>query len=121
MPGGDAVEILNSKVTEAIQAGVGLCLNLGSGERVRPGYFNLDCVRETQPDILADLNAPLSALPDNSVDAVFTRHTLEHVEQLLPLLGELHRVVRADGRRTEGACGRERMGHDARRLAEELG
>jgi hypothetical protein len=92
------VKILNADVRRAIDMGLGLRLNLGSGERHLPGFFNLDCVRHTNPDILADLNAPLSELPDNSVEAIYARHTLEHVERLLELLGELHRVTRPGGR-----------------------
>ena len=92
------MKILNSEVSQCLEAGQGLRLNLGSGERRLPGFYNLDCVASTGPDILADLNAPLDALPDNSVDEIHARHTLEHVDRLLPLLEELHRVTRPSGR-----------------------
>jgi SAM-dependent methyltransferase len=91
------VKILNPEVRRQVDAGVGLWLNLGGGERPLPGYFNLDCVTATRPDILADLNEPLSELPDNSVEAVYARHTLEHVGRLMELMGELHRVTRPGG------------------------
>jgi SAM-dependent methyltransferase len=92
------VKILNPNVRRHIEAGSGLRLNLGGGERRLPGFFNLDCVPSTNPDILADLNDPLTELPDNSVEAVYARHTLEHVTRLLDLLGEIHRVTRPGGR-----------------------
>jgi len=92
------MKILSPEVERHLGAGQGLRLNLGSGERRLPGFFNVDCVEVTQPDILADLNEPLSALPDNSVDEIYARHTLEHVSNLLGLLTELHRVVRPGGR-----------------------
>jgi hypothetical protein len=92
------VKILNPEVGRHIEAGLGLRLNLGSGERHLPGFFNLDCVPSTNPDILADLNEPLTELPDNSVEAIYARHTLEHVPKLLDLLGEIHRVTRPKGR-----------------------
>lgn len=92
--GEERVKILNPETQRLIEAGVGLKLNLGSGERRLPGFTNVDCVTVTKPDILADLNEPLSELPAGSVDAVYARHTLEHVEKLVPLLEELHRVCR---------------------------
>lgn len=48
-------------------------------------------------DIQADLNEPLDLLPDGSVEAVHCRHLLEHIDRLLHLLDELHRVVRPGG------------------------
>jgi SAM-dependent methyltransferase len=92
------MKILNPDVHRCIDTGKGLLLNLGAGERRLPGFFSLDCVPVTRPDILADLNAPLTELPDNSVQVIYARHTLEHVTQLLELIQELHRVTRPDGR-----------------------
>lgn len=92
------MKILNPEIRRCIDAGSGLRLNLGGGERRLPGYFSLDCVAATKPDILADLNEPLTELPDNSVDAIYARHTLEHVTRLMELFQELHRVTRPNGR-----------------------
>jgi SAM-dependent methyltransferase len=92
-----AVKILNPDVRRDLDAGRPLRLNLGGGERPVPGFFSLDCVAATCPDILADLNHPLSELPDDSVEAVYARHTLEHVARFVELLGELHRVTRPGG------------------------
>lgn len=92
------MKILNPEVVRQLELGQALKLNLGSGERRIPGFTNVDCVTVTNPDILADLNEPLSELPDGCIDAVYARHTLEHVEQLVPLLEEIHRVSRPDAR-----------------------
>jgi hypothetical protein len=92
------MKILNPEVSRRIESGVGLKLNLGSGERRLAGFYNLDCVEVTSPDILADLNEPLSALPDDSVEEIYARHTLEHVGRFLELMGEIHRVTRPGGR-----------------------
>src|SRR5262249_31201111 len=92
------MKILNPEIHRYLGAGHGLRLNLGGGERRLPGYFSLDCVAVTRPDILADLNEPLTELPDDCVDAIYARHTLEHVTRLMELLQELHRVTRPDGR-----------------------
>jgi SAM-dependent methyltransferase len=92
------MKILNPRVAEDIQAGRGLRLNLGSGLRRRDGFYGVDHVALPRLDILADLNEPLSELPDNCVDEIYCRHVLEHVARLLELLAELHRVTRDGGR-----------------------
>jgi len=92
------MRIINPKVQDAIDSGQGLRLNLGCGLRRRDGFFGIDHVQLPDTDILADLNEPLSRLPDGSVAEIYTRHTLEHVRELLPLMAEIHRVCRPDAR-----------------------
>jgi hypothetical protein len=92
------MKILNEAVLSDLEAGNGLRLNLGSGMRPRPGFYNVDQLPLPGVDILADLNEPLSALPDNSVNEIYCRHTLEHVSRFMELLSELHRITRPDGR-----------------------
>lgn len=92
------MRIVTSSITDDLNAGRGLRLNLGCGARPWPGFYGVDRVALPGVDIIADLNQPLSLLPDDSVDEVYTRHTLEHVDALLPLMAELHRVTRAGGR-----------------------
>lgn len=92
------MKILNASIAADLEAGRGLRLNLGCGRRPRSGYYGVDHLEMPGVDMVADLNRPLSALPDNSVDEIFTRHTLEHVAEFLPLMAELHRVVRPGGR-----------------------
>jgi SAM-dependent methyltransferase len=92
------MEILNPAVTRDIADGKGLRLNLGSGRRPRPGFYSVDHLPLPGVDVVADLNEPLAELPDNSVEAVYSRHTLEHVTALLPLMAEIHRVCRPEAR-----------------------
>jgi methyltransferase family protein len=92
------MRILNPAVRHDLEAGRKLRLNLGSGLRHMPGFYNVDRLRLPGVDILADLEAPLADIPDDSVEQVYCRHTLEHVTRLLELLGELHRVTHAGGR-----------------------
>jgi Methyltransferase domain len=95
--GGGSMRIVNPRVRQAIEAGDGLCLNLGCGKRQREGFFGIDRVELPNVDIVADLNEPLDQLPDGSVEQIFTRHTLEHVEKFMPLMTELHRIMRPNG------------------------
>jgi ubiquinone/menaquinone biosynthesis C-methylase UbiE len=48
-------------------------------------------------DIVADLNKPLTLFPDNSVKNIFSHHVLEHIDNFIPLMGELHRIVDPSG------------------------
>lgn len=92
------MRIINPDVLRDLEAGKGLRLNLGSGKRPRPGFYSVDLLPLPGVDIVADLNAPLDALPDNCVEEVYSRHTLEHVTEFLPLLAEIHRVARPEAR-----------------------
>ncbi len=92
------MRIVNRRVHQELEEGVGLRLNLGSGLKPREGFFGVDHLPLPTTDIVADLNEPLAQLPDCSVSEVFTRHTLEHVRELLPLMAEIHRVCRPDAR-----------------------
>lgn len=92
------MQILNPEVLRDLQAGKKISLNLGCGRRQLPGYYGVDLVALPGVDILADLSEPLTALPTGCVTAVKTRHTLEHVPDLLGLLAELHRVCCHDAR-----------------------
>lgn len=73
-------------------------MNLGVGRRPREGHFGLDLLEMPGVDIVADLNEPLTELPNNSVDEIYTHHTFEHIVNFLPLLKEIHRVVVPNGK-----------------------
>jgi SAM-dependent methyltransferase len=92
------MKILNPAVLDDLRAGRRLRLNLGSGLRRLEGFYNVDVVELPGLDILADLNEPFSQLPDNCVETIHCRHVLEHVERLMELLAEIHRVTHPDGR-----------------------
>jgi len=92
------MRIINPCVRRDIAEGKGLSLNLGSGRQPRPGWYNLDLLPLPAVDIVADLNEPLDALPENCVAEVYSRHTFEHIANLLPLLAEVHRVCRPGAR-----------------------
>lgn len=68
-------------------------LNLGCGRDIRRGYVNLDLAKIPGLDVVADLEARLP-FPDDTFDEIFSSHVLEHVRDLIPLLGELARIGR---------------------------
>ena len=92
------MKFLEPAVQDDLAAGRAARLNLGGGRRKLPGFYNLDRVALPSVDILADLNEPLSALPDNCVAEIVSRHVLEHVSRFMELMAEIHRVARPDGR-----------------------
>lgn len=84
-------------------------LHVGCGHATKvntgPGFqsddwqeIRLDIDPDAQPDILGSI-LDMSEVPDASVDAVFTSHTLEHLyAHEIPLaLAEMRRVLRKDG------------------------
>jgi hypothetical protein len=62
---------LNPAVTHDLEAGIALRLNLGSGPTPRPGFYSLDHAVIDGIDIVADLNNPLSLLPDNCTPLLY--------------------------------------------------
>ncbi len=91
------MRILNADARADLAAGRTLSLNIGCGNRAVAGHYGVDQVGLPGVDILADLEKPLDALPDDSVARVYCRHTLEHVSNFLPLMAELHRIVAPGG------------------------
>lgn len=67
-------------------------LNLGSGGTVKPGYTNLD-IEFGQPAY------PLTDYADNSVEAIYASHILEHFpgDQIIKVLKEWVRVLKPGG------------------------
>jgi SAM-dependent methyltransferase len=70
-------------------------LNLGCGRSTLYGWTNVDRIQLPGVDVVADLN---TALPfdDDSADEILLSHTLEHIQNTLPLMEELHRVAKPD-------------------------
>ena len=91
------MRLINAQISKDLQDGVPLRLNLGSGPVPKGGLYSVDHADIEGIDIIADLNEPLTLLPDNCAEYVFTSHTLEHIDNLLQLLGEIHRITRPGG------------------------
>lgn len=61
-------------------------------------HVRIDVDPAVQPDVVADLT-DLSAFADNSADAIWTSHCIEHLyrHQVAPALAEIRRVLKPDG------------------------
>ncbi|GAA5152546.1 BON domain-containing protein [Amycolatopsis dongchuanensis] len=72
-------------------------LDLGCGaQKQYPGNFGVDLYPTPEVDVLADVSRALP-FADASVDRVFLVHILEHLIDFLPLVDEVHRILRPDG------------------------
>jgi SAM-dependent methyltransferase len=93
----------------------GLRLNLGCGKHPMEGWVNVDQHLAPGVDLVANLDGPTLTLPhlterdyfgarshmrSNSVDEVYGSHVIEHIANVLPLMGELWRVCKPDARAT---------------------
>lgn len=77
-------------------------LNLGCGDKILPGYVNVDVVEARAgktPDVLCDLHQ-LHPFPDNYADEVMAIHVVEHFWrwEVEDILREWIRVLRPGGR-----------------------
>ncbi|MFH1053673.1 MAG: methyltransferase domain-containing protein [Candidatus Woesearchaeota archaeon] len=75
-----------------------LRLNLGSGEKIEKGFVNIDKVRLPGVDKVWDLEKTPLPFKTNSVSEVNCEHILEHIQNFLPLMEELHRICRPGAR-----------------------
>lgn len=78
------------------------CLNLGCGDNIKPStdkvqWINLDRKQHKGVDAVGDLETGLPMFKDNFFDFVLASHVLEHVHNYLPLMSEIHRVLKPGG------------------------
>jgi SAM-dependent methyltransferase len=77
-------------------------LNLGCGDKILPGYINVDVVEARagkSPDVICDLHQ-LTPFPDNHADEVLAVHVVEHFWrwEVEAILREWVRVLKPGGR-----------------------
>lgn len=92
------MKIISSRLKTDLEGHVPVKLDLGCGQSPRQGFYAVDLLEMPGVDVVADLNRPLSLLPDNSCEHLYSRHCLEHVQDFLPLMREIHRVVKPGGK-----------------------
>lgn len=60
--------------------------------------IGLDFIKSDQVDVVYDLNKGKLPFKSNYFDIVYTHHTLEHIENIIPIIQEVHRVLKKKGR-----------------------
>jgi SAM-dependent methyltransferase len=83
-----------TKLPNSVDLEARTTLNLGSGRRYDPAAVNLDVTSATDPDVVHDLNQFPWPFPDNRFDHVEMRDVLEHLDDTVRVLEEIHRVCR---------------------------
>ena len=68
-------------------------INLGSSDRTKEGFLNLDILPVKGVDIVCDLNKSIP-LKDNSVTEVYAGHILEHLDDTIKIMEEIYRVCK---------------------------
>jgi SAM-dependent methyltransferase len=68
------------------------CLNLGCGLKKLPDAINIDITAKTAPDLVHDLDAFPWPLPSDHFTEVVMHDVLEHLDDLVRVMEELHRV-----------------------------
>ncbi len=69
-------------------------LNLGCGPHALPGFVNLDVYQFPGVTTVHDLNNYPYPFADNSFDEIFASHILEHLDDFVGAMKELHRIAK---------------------------
>ena len=98
--------LFNWRIREHTKDLRGIVVDLGSGKNASYGRYmasrpekiiNIDINPDTNPEIVADINKPLS-LPDGFADTVFLFSIIYILENPEEVLKEIRRVLKSDGR-----------------------
>ena len=73
-----------------------LQLNLGCGKDIRAGYVNVDKAFLKGVDVVCDLEQGLP-FKASVFEGIFSRYVLEHIQDLIQCMSEIHRILKPDG------------------------
>lgn len=75
-----------------------MILNIGSNNNRIPGAIGVDIIKKPGVDVVHDLNLVPYPFETSSVSVVHMYHVLEHLENPLQVLEEVHRILKPGGR-----------------------
>jgi SAM-dependent methyltransferase len=70
-------------------------LHLGAGLKYNPAAVNVDLVEDTNPDVVHDLDQTPWPFPEDRFEEVWAYDVLEHLDDLVAVMEEIHRVCRS--------------------------
>jgi len=74
-------------------------LDIGSGPEPYKDFTGLDHIQFNENIVKTDLNKPLE-YESNSIDEIYSNHTLEHLDNPMDMIREIHRVLKPGARAT---------------------
>ncbi|MGH8678927.1 MAG: class I SAM-dependent methyltransferase [Burkholderiales bacterium] len=84
---------MNSSQIAALVAGRKV-LDVGCGRNKFPGAIGIDFAQNSLADIMHDLNKFPFPIEENSFDVVLCRNVIEHIQDVVGLMEEIHRIGR---------------------------
>jgi len=72
-------------------------LDLGCGKKKRPGSIGVDYSDRHNADIIHDLNVFPYPFESNSIDQVYLDNVLEHLDNPIRVIEEVHRITKQGG------------------------
>jgi len=91
------MKILNLRLKDDLKKEIGIKIDLGCGKNPYNGCYAVDHKEMEGVDVIADLNKPLHLFPDNCCEFIYSRMVFEHVNEFLPLMCEIHRILKPTG------------------------
>lgn len=67
-------------------------LDVGCGQRKLPGAIGMDTIKDSQADVIHNAGKIPWPFDSNSFNIILLSHVLEHVDDILAVLGEVHRI-----------------------------
>lgn len=73
-------------------------LDVGCGANKHPGAIGVDNNPRTAADVIHDLGVVPYPFADNEFDQIISRHTVEHVPDVMAFISELYRITKPGGK-----------------------
>lgn len=73
-------------------------LDVGCGRNKTVGSVGIDCVKLPGVDIVHDLNVFPWPLGDEEFDMIVARHSIQHLDNIINVMGEMFRILKHKGR-----------------------
>lgn len=91
--------IFRVEVEAILKSKSSIVLELGCGKKQNSDRIGIDRLHLPEVDIVADLEDGLPFFPDNSVNMIYSKSVLEHINNLDMLMRDIWRVLKPDGRK----------------------
>ncbi|MBI2045157.1 class I SAM-dependent methyltransferase [Candidatus Pacearchaeota archaeon] len=72
-------------------------LNIGCGDKPIKGAINLDWIKQKGVDVVHNIEKTPWPFKKNEFDEVYAYNILEHVDNFMPIMEEIHRILKPNG------------------------